>query len=281
MLPQITEGSCKIWSKDKGDHKYKQHGNSLVSLWQDTKTVSVLSTNQSPLQVTVSRRQKDGTHVDVPCPLAIKMYNVFIGGVDKHDQLCGYYSVRTKSRKSYKYLFWFLFDVAIVNSFILYGLSPTTGRKTMKEFRVELAHQLIGSYNSNKYRGRPQANQTSRPRRMQVPHYPIKSSRRRCQMCSKEGQRVTTSWWCNECQLRLCHTGDSTTDCFLKHHLSKGLYTLLHMHVPLVLSHLTLTIIISSCLTLAILILPCHTLCTASCSYSNKCPPNVCVFGEP
>ena len=116
--------------------------------------MSVLSTNLSPEEVTVRRTQKDGSSRDVPCPLAIKVYNRFMGGVDKNDQLRGYYSVRTKSRKSYKYLFWFLFDVAIVNSFILYGLSPAVGRKkTLKEFRVELAHQLIGSYNSHKYGG--------------------------------------------------------------------------------------------------------------------------------
>ena len=42
--------------------------------------------------------------------------------------------------KSYKYLFWFLFDVAIVNSYILYAYSPAVGRKkNMKEFRLELA----------------------------------------------------------------------------------------------------------------------------------------------
>ena len=223
--PKDLTPIAKSGLKQRGEYRYRQQGNLLVSLWQDTKTVSVLSTNQSPSEVTVRRRQKDSTRIEVPCPLAIKIYNLFMGGVDKNDQLRGYYSVRTKSRKSYKYIFWFIFDVAIVNSFILYGLSPSTGRKkTMKEFRVELAHQLIGSYNSRKYSGRPQANTTSRPKRMKIPHYPVKTSRGRCRMCYKEGRSSTTSWWCNECQLRLCHTGDSSTDCFLKHHLSRGLY---------------------------------------------------------
>ena len=223
--PKRLKSQAKTGFKNRGEYRYRQRGNLLVSLWQDTKTVSVLSTNQSPGEVTVRRRQKDGTPRDVPCPLPIKVYNRFMGGVDKNDQLRGYYSVRTKSRKSYKYLFWFLFDVAVVNSFILYGLSPAVGRKkTLKEFRVELAHQLIGSYNSRKYRGRPQSNQTSKSRRVNVPHYPTKCNRGRCRKCSKEGRRITTSWWCNECQLRLCHTGDQATDCFLTHHLSKGLY---------------------------------------------------------
>jgi hypothetical protein len=219
--PKDLKPIAKSGLKQRGEYRYRQQGNLLVSLWQDTKTVSVLSTNQSPSEVAVRRRQ-DGARIEVPCPLAIKIY-IFMGGVDRNDQLRGYYSVRTKSRKSYKYkyIFWFLFDVAIVNSFILYGMSPATGRKkTMKEFRVELAHQLIGSYNSRRYGGRPHANSTSRPKRMKVPHYPVKSSRGRCKACYKEGRMSTTTWWCNECQLRLCHTGDS------KHHLSKGLYDL-------------------------------------------------------
>ena len=42
-----------------------------------------------------------------------------MGGVDRGDQLRGYYCCRTKSRKFYKYIFYFLLDVAITNAFIL------------------------------------------------------------------------------------------------------------------------------------------------------------------
>ena len=50
---------------------------------------------------------------------SVRLYNIIMAGVDKNDQLRGYYEVRTKSTKNYKYIFWFLFDVAIVNAFIL------------------------------------------------------------------------------------------------------------------------------------------------------------------
>ena len=106
--------------------------------------------------ITVKHRQKDGTRIDVKCPEAVHVYNKFMGGVDKNDQLCRYYSVRMKSVKSYKYIFWFIFDLAVTNSYLLYQYSPAVGKiLTLKEFRVELAKQLIGSYNSRKYRGRP------------------------------------------------------------------------------------------------------------------------------
>jgi len=63
-------------------------------------------------------RQKDGTRVDVQCPEFVVLYNKYMDGVDKGDQLRQYYSVRTKSKKMYKYIFWFLFDVTIMNAFI-------------------------------------------------------------------------------------------------------------------------------------------------------------------
>ena len=77
-----------------------------------------------------------------------------MGGVDKGDQLRNYYRVRLKSRKNYKYIFWFLFDTAITNAYILYKYIPTTLEKRCTEnyrsFRLSLANQLIGTYMSRK-----------------------------------------------------------------------------------------------------------------------------------
>ena len=156
----------------------------------------------APSETPVSCRQKNGAKIDVPCPEAVRLYNQFMSGVDTNDQLWGYYSVRTKC---YKYIFWFLFDVA---SFILHQRVPAAGKMTLKEFRVELARQLIESYNSHKYCGRPSmCNSNSQRRKMHVPHYPTRASQGRCRQCSGTEGRTTT-WYCNECQLRLCHTGE-------------------------------------------------------------------------
>ena len=172
-----------------------------MTLWQDTKTVSVLSTNSQPnSEVTISHRQKTGTKVDIQCPEGVQLYNLFMAGVDKNDQLRGYYAVRTKSTKIYKYIFWFIFDVAIVNAFILYQRVPTVGKKlTLKEFCVELAKQMIGTYNSRKYRGRPitrEAQSGAHRRRMKLPHYPTRATQGRCRYCSSTHGR-TTSWYCS------------------------------------------------------------------------------------
>ena len=59
------------------------------------------------------RRQRDGTRISVPCPEAVLSYNTNMGGVDRGDQLRGYYSCRTKSQKFYRYI---LYNVSITNA---------------------------------------------------------------------------------------------------------------------------------------------------------------------
>ena len=84
-----------------------QKGPVVGSAWKDNKILTVLWTTSQPAATgTVLRRQQDGTRVSV----------TFMGGVDRGDQLRGYYLCRTKSRKFYKYIFYFLFDVAITNA---------------------------------------------------------------------------------------------------------------------------------------------------------------------
>ena len=191
----------------------------------DRKVVSVLSTNTQPTATgTVLRKQRDGTRIPVPCPQAIISYNEFMGGVDRGDQVRGYYSCRMKSRKFYKYIFYFLLDVAITNAFILYKDYTTDPKyKTIKDFRVQLAKELIGDYCSRKRASRQGSSLRSLPLR----HFPVKlvaeepskRNRKRCARClEKYDKRTDTHWFCQECGVPLCHTGNATNDCFLLWH---------------------------------------------------------------
>ena len=127
-----------------------------VSVWKDNKVVTMMSTNSQPSATgSVLRRQKDGSRIQICCPEAVKMYNCYMGEVDRGDQLRGYYNCCTKSRKMYKYIFHFKFDVSIPNAFILYRhfhSSPTF--RTIKEYGLQLARQLIINYCSRRRAGR-------------------------------------------------------------------------------------------------------------------------------
>ena len=73
--------------------------------WMDRKVVMAMFSNAQPSATSsVLRRQKDHTRTPVTCPESILLYNKYMGGVDRGDQLRGYYSCRTKSRKFDKYV---------------------------------------------------------------------------------------------------------------------------------------------------------------------------------
>jgi len=122
--------------------------------------------------------RKNGSQVHVQSPDAIVKYNKYMGGVDRNDQLRKYYGVRLKSRKNYKYIFWFMLDVAMTNAFMLLSkYSPISAKlQCLKEFRTELARSLIGEYNSRKVPGRPPSLCT--PPLRSVSHFPMKMEKR-------------------------------------------------------------------------------------------------------
>ena len=190
-----------------------------VSVWKDRKIVKVMSTATDPTEeTTVMRRQRDGTRIPVSCPISVKRYNEKMGAVDNGDQLRGYYRCHTKFRKFYMYIFSFLFDMVVTNSFILYKHhSPSPSLKTVKEFRLQLARELIGSYCSRRLPGR----HSHSVRQLPLLHYPVvgeDGKRGKCWYClTVHHKRSDTRWFCKECKHWLCHQGKET-DCFLLAH---------------------------------------------------------------
>ena len=146
---------------ERGEHAFCQRGDLVASVWMDKKPVTMLSTlAQADVTHTAQRRQRDGTKLSVQCTDAVVLHNRYMAGVDKGDQLRQYYRVRIKCCKNYKYIFWFLFDVAITNSYILSLFTPTSmplSHQQLKTFRMKLADQLVGSYNTRKHLGRPRS----------------------------------------------------------------------------------------------------------------------------
>ena len=65
--------------------------------------VYVMSTNSAPTSTTVKCRAKDRSVSKISCPENVHSHNRFMGRVDLADQLRGYYHVRLKCRKFYKF----------------------------------------------------------------------------------------------------------------------------------------------------------------------------------
>ena len=225
MINTIGFDTKNTYTFYRGESVTVQAGKVSASAWMDRKMVMVMSTNCQPSSCgTVSRKQRDGTSLEVPCPESIISYNKFMGGVDRGDQLRGYYRCRSRSRKFYKYIFFFLLDVAITNAYIL---MKSSGRpcpfKDFKSFRLQLAKELIGEYCSRRRRGR--GGDVIHP--LPFRHFPIRLDandeprrpRGPCAFhCDIHDRRVLSTWYCRECREWLCHSGDPSDDCFLKWH---------------------------------------------------------------
>ena len=194
--------------------------NLTISVWQDTKPVTVTATNCQAIPLdSVSRKLKTGEHHTYPCPEAITQYNKYMGGVDRNDQLRQYYHIRLKCRKYYKYLYWMLFDITISNAYILSSTSVSLSSitRSTKDFRSSLAKELLQGYCSRKTKGR---HLVIPRKRFQSNHFPLKGDGKQhpCNFCKKHGVRKDTTWMCKECNLYFCHRGYSDTDCFLVYH---------------------------------------------------------------
>ena len=74
-----------------------------------------MSSGHNPRHTTsITRKKIDGSVIHVDCPQSIVDYKKYMGGVERGDQYRKYYHVHVKS---YKYIFWFLFEVCVLNSF--------------------------------------------------------------------------------------------------------------------------------------------------------------------
>ena len=87
-------------------------------------------------------------NIDMPAP--IRTYNQYMGGVDLNDQLRSYYPSGRSGKKWWRYLFWFLLDVSIINALVFERLSPhqpsSRHRRSLLQFKLDLAKQLISGF---------------------------------------------------------------------------------------------------------------------------------------
>ena len=216
----------------------------VASVWMDNKPGSMLTrVTQPDVTHMAQRKQKDGTRVPVKCTDAVMLYNKYMSGVDKGDQLRQYYHVRMRCFKNYKYIFWFLFDVTITNSYILSLFSPTQmplSHQRHKMFQLQLAEQLVGDYNTWNRLGRPHSKPShpppalpcqhdGGPQQSQISrtalHFPSHlQKKRKCVYCQRyvdTPQRHDVVWYCKDCpgQPTLCLTGNEDgSDCFCLWH---------------------------------------------------------------
>ena len=187
-------------------------------MWKDKKGVAFLNTVTDPTTLThVPRRNKDGTRSQVPCPEAVKLYNMYIGGVDVFDSRRKTYSSSRKSRKWWMRIYYFLLDTAITNAYILYKETPGTKKLTHQEFILSIIEHRLACHNSRKL---PSISQPPPPDRLLSRHFPSKLAKAlHCRICP---ERTRTKYGCKDCYsetpVPLC-----PTPCFSIYHTKQSI----------------------------------------------------------
>ena len=218
--------------QSQGDSAFAQKGNMVLSCWRDkakNKLVTVVSTMYNAEgDDTVKRRKKgpDGRMQDIEInrPPNITQYCKYMGGVDLSDQNRSYYPVQSRRNiKWWKYIFYFLLDISIVNSWVL--MDAVLGKKTEHlDFRRYLAKQLIGRFTARKRVGRPRI----QPVLASVDHSYVellpKGKLKQCKVCQRKRKLEKaanrppkrpkeTRFGCRRCNVCLCKG-----DCFTQWH---------------------------------------------------------------
>ena len=220
-LPSCIKKTPRL---NRGEHKTMQDAknrNLSATVWKDTKDVRFASMLNRPSVSTTTVRRIRGQHVQVSQPSVANLYQLHYAGVDRFDQLRSSYAIGRPSKKSWKYLFNFLLNSAMVNAFILYKKAserPDFKKNyTQFDFRSEVAHSLIGGYTKRKRCGpsRPSQSLSNNPQNV-LSHESVHMEGKRARLCYVHKRYTQTTketvFGCKTCCVNLCK------DCHYKFH---------------------------------------------------------------
>ena len=89
----------------------------MVLAWRDKSKPTVMISMVHQVMMTIIDSRRGEIRMK---PMVVDRYNQGMGGVDKADHYAVFYSIKRKSKKWWRKLMFWLLEVAIVNSYILY-----------------------------------------------------------------------------------------------------------------------------------------------------------------
>ena len=208
----------------KGERICKTAHNILATKWKDKRDVFTLSTIDNDVMVDTTNARSGHHDHEVMKPQSVVTYNRSKAGVDKHDQLASYYPFQRKTLKWWKKMFFWLFQMGLVNAHKLFLISNPISKMTFSKYLTIIANTLPSLPLNENIPIPPAANEPRRcnhgdhfPKRI-PPNGTKTNPTRRCTHCSDkpgpEGKkpRKETSWKCHECDIPLC------VECFRPYH---------------------------------------------------------------
>lgn len=241
-------GSCQLPTDKKLQHegrgsvcsKTDVNSGTVVLKWYDNKCVHLTSTFMGgEVNGTVKRWDRSTkSHIEVPCPSMVKMYNKAMGGVDLADMLIALYRCKVKTKRWYLLLLFHCVDIAKVNGWLLYrrfcaqANVPARKQLSLLQFVSQTADALIYAAKPRGSAGRPkrcetelQGQEAKKGRRSSIPlpsadsrfdglhHWAeFRETKNRCKLCKTGYSRV----YCEKCSMCLCLS--ASKNCFKAFH---------------------------------------------------------------
>lgn len=183
--------------------------------WKDNKVVHLVSNFHGNESATVLRKEKNGSKSAITCPVAIKDYNSYMGGVDTADRLRALYCM----------------DIAFVNSYVIHGLimkqttvkdfrrSVTQGLMTMKDVSQKRKTSTDNTAKAGPSKRRKSEYSTIKDVRLgnRGIHWPtFVENRGRCEVCSLKKIQSKPHSKCSHCNVFLCV--NEKKNCFAEYH---------------------------------------------------------------
>ncbi|XP_058873937.1 piggyBac transposable element-derived protein 4-like isoform X2 [Acipenser ruthenus] len=222
-LPAPVKQGLKL--KTNEPVSFSKDNKVMVLGWKDKRLVLMLSTFHGSDCEKVQRTIKRGAIEELEKPSVICDYTSKMGAVDRADHYCASYAFSRKSVKWWRKMFFWLLEVAIVNSAILFNLMKVeSGQLPVrhKTFRKALLVQLVGNVRNTGSRKRGRPSSVDREDRLNgKTHFLAKKeskSTKDCTVCSdrkKKGGRRETVWFCKTCSRK---PGLHPGDCFERFH---------------------------------------------------------------
>lgn len=206
----------------RGDMFSMRKGNTLVVSWKDKRVVTMISTKHkgsNKYKTNVESKWPNQPSIDKPN--VVLDYTKHMGAVDRSDHFISNYQFLRKSKKWYRKMFFWLLEICIINSYLLYKeVQLTNNKKPMKhaDFRYSLIKELVAEKTAEptpRKRGR-QPNGPPEQRLDGKQHFMGRKQKAvRCVVCSKKGQRRETIYYC-----KTCHSNPSLhpDECFEQYH---------------------------------------------------------------
>lgn len=124
-----------------GQHIWARKNKVYVSKWVDKRPVLMITTLKHPkMTLLIDRHGKIRKK-----PEEVAIYNKYMSGIDRADQMISYYSSPRKSLRWYKKVFFHIFDLAVWNSFYTFKryCKNNDKRYDFLSFRDTLIQSLI------------------------------------------------------------------------------------------------------------------------------------------